>query len=99
FQRVRFLAYRYGQGAEADGATAKFYNHAFEDALVHFIKTVLVDFEHGQGFVGDIRCDSAFMSDLSIVAHTPEQIVGNPWRAAAAPGDLTRALTVDFHAQ
>ena len=99
FQGVRFLAHRHRHRAEADRAAAELRDHGFQDALVHLVEAVLVDFQHRERLVGDVRRDAAFVSDLGVIAHAAKEVVGNARCAAAAAGDFPRALFLSLDVQ
>ena len=98
--RVRFLAHRHGQRADAHRAAAELYDEGFQDALVHFVQAVLVDLQHGQRFVGDVCRDAAIVPHLGVIPHAPQEVVGDARRAPAAAGDFhARRVFVDLDIQ
>src|SRR6266516_599740 len=99
FDRVRLFAYCHRQRIEAHWPAAKLHNDRIQNALVHFVETVLVDLQHRERLVGHRDRDATIASHLRIVAHATEQIVRNAWCAATAPGDFVRAIQFDFHVQ
>ena len=86
--RVRLLADCDGQGSDTYGTAPKFEDRRFQDPLVHFVESVLVDFEDGEGGVGDGFGDATVVADLGEVADAAEEVVGDARRAAAAAGDF-----------
>src|SRR5581483_3021285 len=93
---VGFLAHGHGEGVNPDRPAAKLGDDGFEDALVHFIEAVFVDFEHGKRLVGDFHAYAAITTDLGEVTDAPEKIVRDARSAATAPGDFTRAIEIDL---
>ena len=61
-----------GESGEADGATVEFINGSFEDAFVHFIEAVAIDFDHGEGVSGDGGGDGAIGADLGKISYPAE---------------------------
>src|SRR5580698_894789 len=55
FNCVRFLAHGHGEGIDPHGSAAKFDDNGFQNAFVHFVQAVLVDFQHRQRLIGDRR--------------------------------------------
>jgi len=54
-----------------------------------------VDFELGEGFVGNIGSDNSVRADLGVVADATEEAVGDACSAAGAAGDLCYATVID----
>lgn len=85
-----------GDGVEADGAAVEFVDEGVEDAFVHFVEAVLVDFEHGECGVGNGCGDDVLGAHLGVVADPAEEVVGDAWGAAGAAGDFDGAFGFDF---
>ena len=95
FQSIRFFANGDGKRVDADGAAVKAKDDCFEDALVHFVESVLVDVEHGESLVGDGFGDASVVADLGVVADAAEEVVGDAGSASAAAGDFPCAVFFD----
>ena len=97
--RVRLLAHGHGERIHADRPAAEFHDDGFEDAFVHFIQAVLVNFQHRQRAVSDFLRNAAVVPDLRVIANAPEQVVDDARCAAAATGDFMRAGLLNFDLQ
>ena len=65
------LAKRHGERTKTNWAATEFVDKRFEDTLVHFVKTVAIDVEHGQCLIGDFAGDTIAGADLSVIPHPP----------------------------
>src|ERR1051326_6432785 len=65
FQGVGLFAYGDGEGTDADGSAAEFDDDGVQDAFVHFIQPVFVNFKHGEGLVGDLGGDASLIDRKS----------------------------------
>jgi hypothetical protein len=95
-QGVGFFPDGDSERMDSNGTATEFHHEGFEDALVHFIQAILIDLEHREGFVGDGLGDLAIRSDLGVIAHASQQVVGDAGGAAAAPRDFTRAVLIEL---
>ena len=77
-----------GHGVEADGATTKVFDHDRQQAAIGPVEAAGVNVEQFQRFrrQGDGNGPSGF--DLDVVAHSPQEAVGNPGGAPGAPGNF-----------
>ena len=66
-----------GEGGEPDGTTGEFIDQGFEDAFVHFVEAVVVDFDHFEGGLGGGSGDGAIGPDLDVVADPAEEVIGD----------------------
>src|SRR5215475_13650491 len=82
FERSGILTDRYGEGIEADGPAVEQRDETLDDALVHLVKTILVNLQHGEGLRRCWTGDGSSGPHLGIVPHPAEQIVCDPWRPA-----------------
>src|SRR5690606_15637134 len=96
--RAGVLAHGHGDGRDADGAALELLHQREQDAAVHLVEAGLVHVERVQGVVGEGARDAAVALDLGEVARAAEEAVGDARRAAAAPGDLVRAVLLDLDA-
>src|SRR5438874_12133837 len=99
FQRVRFLSHRDRQRTQAYRAAGKFRDDRLQNALIHFVEPIFVDFQNRERLVRNASANSSVTADLSKVAYPAEQIICDAWRSAAAPGDLKRAALLNFYVQ
>ncbi len=76
---------------------------AVDDSLqqlsVHHVEALGVHIEHRQGALGDVLRDAAVALHVGIVAHAPQQAVGDAWGAARAARDLEGTLRIDGRIQ
>ena len=96
FNRVFTFAGGGGEGFNADGAAVEFVGQAVEIPVVVRVQASGVNFEFGEGVVGDSLGDGAFTCDFGEVPHAAEETVGNAGRAAGAFGDLMGAGGVNL---
>ena len=76
---------------EADRAAAELHNDRFEDALVHLVEAVLINFQHGERLVGHLGGDAALVLDLGVIADAAQEVVGDARRARGCAGRSRRA--------
>src|SRR6218665_261608 len=88
FDGAGFFANAGGDVVQPDGAAVEAVDHGFEQFAVHHVQALGVYVEHGQGALGNVLGDVAVGLDLGVVAHAPQQPVGDARRAARAAGDL-----------
>jgi hypothetical protein len=86
--RPRFLPDRHGKAVHTDGASIEKPDDCLEDALVHFIKAVGVDVEHGKSVGGGLGGDAPSGPHQSVIAHPPQEVVRDAWRSARPFGDF-----------
>lgn len=93
---ARVLADSGGDGSEADGAATKLVDDGGKDADVHLVEAAGVDIERGESIAGDVEGDSTVALDLSEIADTAEETVGDARGATAASRNLDGRLGSDF---
>ena len=69
----------------------------FDDPFIHFIKTVPVDFEHGESAVGDLLGDFFIGLNLSVITNPTEQVVGDARGSTGAFGDFESSGSIHIH--
>ena len=90
---------RGGDRLDADRAAVELLDDRAQDLVVDLVQPQLVDVETAQRLARDVSGDHAVRPHLGVVAHAPQQAVGDARRAARAPGDLAARLVVDWHAE
>ncbi len=95
-KRPGFLTDGGGEGVETCGAAFALSREGLEEAFVHFVQAVLIDFEHLQG--GDRGCGGggALGSGQGVVTNPAEKIVGDAGGAPAATGDFGGRILLQF---
>src|SRR5262245_7089611 len=84
-----------GDRLDPDRADPELLDDRLEEPPVEPIEPARVDAFHGQGSLGGLPADPAVTLDLGVVAHTPEEPVGDAWGAASATGQLAGSLGLD----
>ncbi|CFM09835.1 Uncharacterised protein [Bordetella pertussis] len=95
FDGVALFADRRRQAVHADRAAVELVHDGFEQLAVHDIQALRVHIQHGQRAAGGVLVDHAVRLDLRIVAHAPQQAVGDTRRAARAARHFVRAVGGD----
>ena len=65
-----------------------------EEVAVYGVEALVVHLQHGEGGVGNAGGDVAVAAHFGIVAHPPQQAIGDAWGAARAPRHLVSTLGV-----
>ena len=99
FDRVRLLGQRRRQRVHAHRPALVLLDDGQQQLAVDLVEAVAIDFQHLQRRLRRRLVDLARAAHLGVVAHAPQQAVGDARRAAAARGNLHRAGLVNFHAQ
>src|SRR4051812_8929406 len=97
--RVGLLAHRHRERRQPDGTAAELLADRRQDLAVEAVQAELVDVEHGQRRVRGARGDDAAVAHLGVVAHAPQEPVGDTRRRAGAGRDRARAGGLDLDAQ
>src|SRR5581483_7159816 len=97
--RVRLLRQGRGQCVHADWPSLVFLNDGEQQFAINFVEAVAVHLKHLQGSLGGGFIYPARAPNLSVVAYTPQQPVGDARGAAGARGDLQRAGFINLHLQ
>ena len=69
-----------------------------QQATIDLIEALFIHFQHLQLGLGGGEIDLAGAAHLRIVAHAPQQAIGDARRAPRPAGNLYRARSVDFDA-
>ncbi len=96
---VAFLADGVRQVLHADRPAAEFLDHGKQELAIHHVHAERIHVKHLERRVGDAFRDRAVGLDLRVVAHAPQQAVGDARRAARAARDLGAALGRQVHFQ
>ena len=88
-----------GEGVEASGTAFEFSSKGLEKAFIHFIQTVLVDFEHFEGGNGGGGGSDSLGAGEGVVADPAQKIVGDPRGASATAGDFGGGGVIEFYSQ
>ena len=78
-----------------DSLATELYDDGFENALVHFIQAVAVNFQHGQSRIRNLVCNGAISLYLCKVTDTTKEVIGNPRSATAPPGNFRCSLFIN----
>ena len=84
FNRAFLFADGDGKILQADGMAFETDDDGFQDAVVHFVQTVRIDVQHGEGLVGNVRRNDGLFFDLREIADPFDEIVGDTRRASGA---------------
>src|SRR5207249_2695500 len=80
----RLLPHADGQGGQTDRSAAEAAAQGPQDGAVDLVEAALVDAEQGQSGPCRGEVDDAVGPDLGVVAHPPQQPVGDAGRSPAA---------------
>ena len=86
------FAERCGNRVQPDGAAGIFLDDCQQQIAVDVVEAVLVDAQHRQRVARHAQRDVALRAHFRVIAHAPQQAVGNARSAAAAPRDFRRAV-------
>jgi len=95
FQRATLLAERGRQAVDADRSAVETLDDRRQQFAIQGVKTQAVHLEQIQRGVRHGLVNAAVGPDLRIVAHAPQQTVGDARRAARALRDAARAAVID----
>jgi hypothetical protein len=96
FDRIRIFADGCTNRVQANRSAIELLDDRPNDARIHVVEAERVDVEQRERLVRDVLGDHAVSLHLRVVTHAAEQAVGDPRRAARAPGDLVRAIALNF---
>jgi hypothetical protein len=99
FKGAWFFADGSGKGVETGRAAFAFSCEGLKKTFVHFVQTVLIDFEHFEcGHCGGGRGGSLRTGE-GVVANPAEEVVGDPGCASATAGDFGGSSLLEFNFQ
>ena len=98
-ERAALLADRGGETVDADRTAVELLHDREQQPAIERVEAPRIDVEQVERGVRDRLVDAAAALHLGVVAHAPQQPVGDAWRAARALGDAPGAAGVDRHVQ
>ena len=75
-----------GEAVEPDRSAPELVDDGMQEPPVRLVEALLVDLQQGQGVARDLHRDGAVGPHLGVVAHAPQQPVGDARRAARPAG-------------
>ena len=99
FKRILLLRKRRSQRVEPHRAAVILLDDRTQQTSIQLIKTVSIDLEQRQRSIRRRLVDHARRTHLRVVAHAPQQPVGDARSSTRAHRDLRRTVTVDRHTE
>ena len=96
FDGLWLLANTDRQGRQADGPAGELATERCQEGPVDLVEAAIIDAEKLQAGLGNLGGDHTVGPHLGEVTNSAEQSVGNTRGTAGSPGDLKRALRINF---
>ena len=95
FQSDGLFTDRTGDGLDTDRSAFEPFDDAPQIADIHIVQSQGIHFQLLQGFLGDVQIDDTVVSDLSEIADSAEETVGDTRCSAGTLCDLMDRIIID----